>query len=354
MERDDKQNNEVGPDGTILLRYVRGIASEEEKTFVENWVEEKKENETVLLQIARIYHAQKTQKRISSRDVNNAFAKVRQKRRKHVLKLYLKKTSMVAACFIGILIVSLAITRIVDEQKLGLSKPQTIKIQANAGMRTTFDLPDGTIVYLNSGSSVTYPLPYDKDKRAVSLVGEAYFKVTHNPECPFVVSVADDRMKVKVLGTEFNLQAYAHDDIIRTTLVKGRVDIEIKTNKGETYCRHIHPSERASYDLKSQDLNVETVNTIYDTAWMEGKLMFKDNPLPEVLKRLSYFYNVTFEVKDPIIRSYCFTGTFENRQLSQILDYLKISSNIDYRINVVTTDDSKGVTRTKVILWKRK
>ena len=91
-----------------------------------------------------------------------------------------------------------------------------------------------------------------------------------------------------------------------------------------------------------------------EAAWMEGKLMFKNMPLPQVLKRLSYFYNVKFEIQDPVINSYYFNGTFENKQLSQVLDYLKISSRIDYEIKQAMTDDSQGSQSTMVILRKKK
>ena len=96
------------------------------------------------------------------------------------------------------------------------------------------------------------------------------------------------------------------------------------------------------------------INTMYETAWMDGILMFKDTPLPEALKKLSYYYNVEFVIQDAEIKSYCLTGILDNRLLSQTLDYLRISSNIDYRIEDMKTDDSKGTNRTRVILWKGK
>lgn len=353
MEEKIKYDELTEPGGVILLKYVRGEASAEERRLVEDWLKENNEHEKELLQIARIYFAQRTQKRLADRDPLKAFNQIQSKLKKRSFNLYFRRIVAVAACFIGAFLLSVTLVDMKNFKALRLIKPQSVTVQANAGMRTNLELPDGTVVCLNSGSSITYPLPYDKDQRKVSLVGEAYFKVTHNPECPFIVGVIDDKMSVKVLGTEFNLQAYAGENKICATLVNGRIDLEIKTAKGQL-SRALLPSERASYDLLSNTLNVETVNTMYDTGWMEGKLMFKDSPLPEVLKRLSYFYNVDFEVKDAIIKSYCFTGTFVNRQLPQILDYLKISSNIDYKINHVLTDDSEKITKTKVILWNKK
>ena len=138
------------------------------------------------------------------------------------------------------------------------------------------------------------------------------------------------------------------------TLVKGSVNVEVKNKIGKIYKWKLKPSEKAVCDINEGKISITKVNTIYETAWMEGKLMFKNMPLPQVLKRLSYFYNVKFEIQDPVINSYYFNGTFENKQLSQVLDYLKISSRIDYEIKQAMTDDSQGSQSTMVILRKKK
>ena len=229
-----------------------------------------------------------------------------------------------------------------------------ITLQANAGVRTRFNLPDGTVVYLNSGSVLSYPMSYDQKERKVCLSGEAYFKVTHNEKQPFIVSTSGDQHRVRVLGTEFNIQAYGDENIISTTLVTGSVNLEVKNKSGNVSHRTLLPSEKAICNLDKEEISVMKINTIYETAWMDGKLMFKDTPLPEALKKLSYYYNVEFVIQDAEIKSYCLTGILDNRLLSQTLDYLRISSNIDYRIEDMKTDDSKGTNRTRVILWKGK
>ena len=103
---------------------------------------------------------------------------------------------------------------------------------------------------------------YDKKERRVTLTGEAYFKVTHNPEQPFIVSVANDRMRVKVLGTEFNLQSYNNESIVQTTLVSGAVHIEAVKNGDIVSTIKLKPSERAVYDISSGSVSIATVNTI--------------------------------------------------------------------------------------------
>lgn len=336
------------PEGTAILRYIRGTASEEETVRMESWMQETDENEKTVQQFARIYHASTTQERILARDPEAAYSKVQNQIRQRIRKTRLSRVYMAAACFIGVLIMS----SVISYWKPAVTVPTTqlITVQANAGMRTHLSLPDGTVAYLNSGSTLSYPLPYDKKERKVMLSGEAYFKVAHNEEQPFIVSVMNDKMRVKVLGTEFNLQAYETENNIETTLISGSVFLEARKNNKIVQSAKLIPSEKAIYDWVSGAISIETVNTEYEIAWKEGRLMFKNQPLPQVLKELSLFYNVKFEVRDSVINSYYFTGTFENKQLTQVLDYLKISSLIDYTIKQAESDDSSSVQYTTVIL----
>ncbi len=337
-----------GPDSSVVLRYIWNTASEEEKAQVDVWLKEDPEHEKVLLQIARIYYANQTRERIASRNSLRAYQKVQKKMQVHVRRFFLKRVSVYAACFLlGLIISSVIYWKKQDNVYL---PSQVITIQANAGMRTHLDLPDGTVAYLNSGSTLSYPLPFDKNVRRVSLSGEAYFEVTHNPEQPFVVSVQDDRMRVKVHGTEFNVEAYEQESQIQTTLVSGSIDIEVVENGQVAKKVHLNPSDKAIYDVTKDKINIFPVNTEYETSWINGRLVFKNMPLPQVLKKLSYFYNVKFDVQDDIINSYYFTGTFQDKQLSQVLDYLKITSQIDYEIKTTRSDDSHKIQQSVVVL----
>lgn len=351
MEKDNRHIIGNEPDEITLLKYIRNQSSEEESRWIEDWLKDNEEGERVLLQLAGIDYALTTQRRITSRNSLEAYHKVEKLIKQSQKRTWVNRARLVAACFLGLLIMSAAIS--FWFQNALIEKTQIVTIQANAGMRTHFDLPDGSIAYLNSGSQLSYPFPFGKRKRCVTLTGEAYFKVAHNAEQPFIVSVANDRMRVHVVGTEFNLQSYEGESAVQTTLISGSVNIEMIRNGHIVSDVNLKPSEKAVYDITSGSVSISMVNPEYDIAWKEGRLIFKDMPLPQVLKKLSYFYNVRFEVKDPVIDSYCFTGTFENKQLSQILDYLKISSNIDYTINHVKSDDSLGVQYTTVVLQKK-
>ena len=334
MKTENRHINFQEPEGMMLLRYIKDTASNEEKSYIEAWLEADENNKRILLQTARIYYTKNAMERIASRNPLIAYEKLEQRLAKRTRLYWLKRFSVAAACIIAIIGLSTLFSHRKADSEFG--DPQIITLQANAGVRTRFNLPDGTVVYLNSGSVLSYPMSYDQKERKVYLSGEAYFKVTHNEKQPF------------------NIQAYGDENIISTTLVTGSVNLEVKNKSGNVSHRTLLPSEKAICNLDKEEISVMKINTMYETAWMDGKLMFKDTPLPEALKKLSYYYNVEFVIQDAEIKSYCLTGILDNRLLSQTLDYLRISSNIDYRIEDMKTDDSKGTNRTRVILWKGK
>jgi ferric-dicitrate binding protein FerR (iron transport regulator) len=116
--------------------------------------------------------------------------------------------------------------------------------------------------------------------------------------------------------------------------------------------RKLEPDEKATHNFLTGQTTIRKVNTASEYAWKDGKLIFKDTPMPEVLNKLSNYYNVKFVVRNPVINSYPFTGTFDNRQLSQVLDYFKHTSNITYTLQQVTEDESSDNKHTIVILDK--
>lgn len=352
MEIENGHITETNPDVALLFSYLKGRTTEKEKIRVEDWMRASDENWKMALQVARIFYASRTKERMLRRDSLGAYKKVRKSIEGRKMKRTLYRISFVAACFIGLLGMSTAI--FFWSKSSSLQNLQKVTVSANRGVRTCFNLPDGSVVYLNSGSTLTYPLSNDDTERKVQLSGEAYFSVKSDPERPFIVSMSDDRVRVKVLGTEFNVRAYEKDNVIQTTLVTGAVNLEMKDIEGNVNERTLCPSEKAIYDLTNKTLEVLKVDVESEIAWKDGRLVFKETPLPEVLKRLANFYNVEFKIMNAELETYRFTGTFNNRQLPQVLDYLRISSQIDYSIKQMNKDDSLSEQREQVEICKMK
>ena len=311
-------------EGALLLKYISEKASPEEQTQVEAWLAEDASNSDTLLQVARIYHAQRTQRRIRQRDTMQALSRVNHRIGQRLRRIILRRLAVAASLLIGLLGIGSTVWQRQNQQDE--LQPQMITMSTNAGIRSRLTLPDGTSVFLNAGSTIVYPSQFDRNERRVQLSGEAYFKVEQDISRPFIVSVANNGINIRALGTEFNLQAYEKDSLVQVALIEGSVQVGLQDQKEMV---QLAPSNMAAFDTRTGKQSITNINIAQITSWMDGRLIFKDTPIPEVLRQLTHFYSVDFEVQNTVINGYTFTGTFENRPLFQILEYLKISSKIE-------------------------
>jgi ferric-dicitrate binding protein FerR (iron transport regulator) len=196
------------------------------------------------------------------------------------------------------------------------------------GVRAKLKLSDGTQVNLNSNSTLMYTDGLENGIRNVELEGEAYFDVAHDKDHPFVVSARG--LKVKVLGTVFNVNTYDPNKI-ETTLVKGSVQLASVNNMKDSVL--LKPGYRAVYKDKTGYIPVGKVNTRYVTAWKDGSILLCDTPMADVIVSLERWYCVEITVRDKEIYNYSFTASLKDKSLSEVLNLLRISSPIGYKIN---------------------
>lgn len=169
-------------------------------------------------------------------------SKVRKQNKKVRLYRNLSLLQKVAAVlFIPVLILSAYMF-----MQLGRERVRMVEVRTNPGVVSRFELPDGTKVWLNAGSTLTYPQNFWSESRQVELTGQGYFEVTKDPEKPFIVKV-DPAYSVEVLGTTFDVSAYRDDEVIGTTLVKGSVKLNINQKNGKTVSQLLKPDERAEF-----------------------------------------------------------------------------------------------------------
>ena len=350
-----KEHNEIDnqqqPETSVILRYIRNCASMEEISAVELWLSEGEDNERYLLDISKIYFASHAIERIQSRDAREAYRKVCGQIKKRKIHIYYKNCAKIAAVLIALVVSSFLVNVLFFRGEVVES--QLITVRSNPGMRTNLRLPDGSDVWLNSNSQLSYMLPFDNDERKVTVSGEAFFDVSHNPDRAFIVGI-NDKTGVKVLGTTFDVQVYPEDEDIRLTLVDGTVDFYTRNNRNQPVNFSLRPGYQMIYSKKTEVLAVKEVNTAQVTGWIDGKLIFKSTPMREVFRQLGHFYNVDMIVKDDVIYGYSFTGTFQNKQLAQVLKYIEITSNINCKIPPKHTDDSSGEMKDEVIVSRRR
>jgi ferric-dicitrate binding protein FerR (iron transport regulator) len=204
------------------------------------------------------------------------------------------------------------------------------EVSAAFGTRSMLTLDDGSRVWLNSGSRLKYPKDFSGRRREVFLTGEAYFEVESDASRPFIVRTK--RLNVRATGTRFNVNVSSIEKASQITLVEGKIAVCKNVAGGKTVeISRMEPSQHMAFDTISGSFKVETEDTYRFIAWKDGKLIFRNEPLEDVIKRIGYFYNVDIELKDEKLKEYRYRATFEEESLDEILHLLKISSPVDYR-----------------------
>ena len=187
-------------------------------------------------------------------------------------------------------------------------------------------LADGTRVFLNSESQLTFPSCFEEDTRYVELTGEAYFEVKNDGK-PFIIKTPD--LAIEVLGTSFNVNAYETNPYVNATLVEGRIQVRLPENM-KTFL--IEPDHNFMLDKSSQETTVQQVNTDIYTAWIKGEFMFRDQPLTEIFAQLERWYDFKIVYDNADIAKMRFTGSAEKaRPLNYLLDQIQAVTDIKYR-----------------------
>jgi ferric-dicitrate binding protein FerR (iron transport regulator) len=243
-------------------------------------------------------------------------------------KSYLTRAA--AVLFVPLLLGSMLLVNRMNNQIQKLTTTTANqKVVANPGSRVHFTLPDQTEVWLNSGSMLEFPLSINQqDFRKVKLSGQGYFKVAHDQEHPFFVEV--DGLNIKALGTSFDVSAYISDGQISSTLEEG--SIALINNEGGEIAR-LHPGQKAFLDKTTNVLFVKEVETTLTTSWKEGKLIFRNSSLPDVMEQLERWFNCKIHVDTKLMTAgLMYTATIQDETLGEVLKMIEISTKIKTRI----------------------
>jgi len=192
-------------------------------------------------------------------------------------------------------------------------------------------LSDGTIVHVNSGSEIRFPIQFIKGfNRTVFLTGEAYFEVAENKKQPFIVSAAN--LNIRVLGTKFNVNAYPEDKTEEIVLVEGSVALYNKNSHyNPTKCTILKPGFQAKHSIKTNQTKVENVLTEVYTSWMNGELVFRNMSFENIAKKLERHYNVEIQIENKELSSQTFNASFGQEPLLKVLESLKENYGIAYK-----------------------
>ena len=202
----------------------------------------------------------------------------------------------------------------------------TVKIPAGADYKIY--LADGSEVWLNCGSELRYPVKFVGNERRVYLRGEAFFEVTKDPKKKFIVNT--EYINIEVLGTMFNVYAYEKENTVEMVLLTGQV--KINTNKAPYQSYYVKPNEKISLDKQSGTLKIKKTDARFETAWLRDEMVFRSERLETVFDILERKYGVTIQYENFKQENDRFTGSFNNEELTGILDILKIHYHFTYKV----------------------
>lgn len=210
--------------------------------------------------------------------------------------------------------------------------PDAVVAKENANSFNTLSTPtggqynivlaDGTKVYLNAVSSIKYPTQFNGNQRVVEVEGEAYFEVAKNKNKPFIVKTSNQT--IEVLGTHFNVHAYANEPVVKTTLLEGSVAITYKNQKAI-----LKPGQQSN--VSDNKIAIREVDTEAAIAWKNGRFKFDNADLKSVMKQLERWYGINVEYHGDVSEARFNGGTFRNKNLSEVLKVLELS-NIKFKV----------------------
>lgn len=237
-----------------------------------------------------------------------------------------------------------------------IPEPQANEISTKSGSKTTLLLPDGTKVWLNANSKISYDKGYGNKLREVVLAGEAYFDVVKNADKPFIIHT--HKMDIKVLGTMFNVKCYPGEKTTETSLIRGSIEVTLKDRQEKIMLK---PNEKLVVNndeiIASELLKAATTisktgrvkrdnpimslghltfypvdSTVIETAWVENKFVFSSETFEEIALKMERWYNVKIAFADESLKNERLTGNFEKETINEALTAMQLTTSFSFTI----------------------
>lgn len=337
-------------DYRILKNFVAGKYSLKEYLLITRWFDDKTNELELKTVIQQHWDELLIEGSENERDLSLVLVKLKQKiaTEKPAVSFRIKIQtiySRAAAILLLPLILYSVYSTFFNNQAASLHSE--VEIVSPQGARTHFQLPDGTEGWLNSGSSLKYDNGFLK-KRRVELIGEAWFDVVHSNEIPFLVHTKS--LDVLDLGTKFNVAAYQDENMTEVILQEGKVKID--SHKG-TLDVDLKPDEKFIFNMQSQSGTIQPVDANQVTAWKDGLLVFRNEPLSEVFKRVGRWYNVDIVLADTDLAKFKYRATFQEEQVDEVIRLISLTLPIEYSFENRVMD-SNGIFKKRTITIRRK
>jgi len=317
---------------TKLPGYFSGEISEEDRATVNEWREESPGNEKEFQELKFAWDAMPLLQQMERSDQLDALRKVHTRIDSKSGKLWFLYFQRAAAILFFPLVAYTGFLWFKSGEPAAVVEVQPVwqTISTPPGVKSCFYLPDSSRVWLNSSSSIIFPERFEGNVRQAAGTGEAFFDIRKDESKPFWLSLG--KMHVKVLGTRFDVINYSNEATTEVALESGKVELCTGSFDHPALLTAMNPGELALYSKAENSIHMKEVDVRKYSAWITGKLVFKDDPMEEVVRKLNHWFNVNIEVADPEILGYVYTATFQDESIDQILELLTLSAPIRYQI----------------------
>ncbi|WP_372775824.1 FecR family protein [Mangrovibacterium sp.] len=332
----------------LLPEYFAGFLNSTDRLAVEEWKDASDENLAIFRESEKVYHSLDLLKEMRQYDSSQALQKLNDRisREKPVRNFVYYWQRIAAVLLLPLLLGSLYL--FVDRPRQSDAIWQAY--HTPPGVKSELRLPDGTSIILNSETKIEYPSNFTTKERRVVLSGEAFFDVAKDKARPFIVDLG--KIGVEVLGTKFNVSNYPDESRTEVVLAEGKVNLIENDRNRQKILAKMNSGEQVVFEKQTGKLFLEEVEVDRYISWIDGLLIFREDNMEKVVRSLERWYKVDITIETPEIKDYIFTGTFKQETIIQILDLLKRTSPIDYRI--VQSEKLKNGTygKQRIILTK--
>lgn len=316
----------------MIFRSLTGQATEEEMLNVLQWKKLDPENAKTIRRIEMGITISDLSMSDGEFDLEAARKNIDKRRNSKGMGRKISMRTWLTIGYAASLIIAIGASWFTSRIYFDRSSSKINSIETPAGSRTSITMEDGTKVWLNAKTKITYPSHFASDKRQIEMEGEAYFDVVKDKSRPFRIKTSE--LTIEVLGTSFNVKSYPEENRIITTLVEGKVALWALGKQSQKI--ELNPLQKAVFNktnktINKTDISAEHLNCL--TGWLTNKMVFENETFGSIAVKLERNYNAEIIFEDQEISQHRFSGTFEGMSIEQALNALQYASDFKYEIN---------------------
>ncbi len=344
-----------------IIRYLSGNATDEEAREILTWKKQNTKNRQFYKEIEIAFNTTEINLNPDNYNASTVYSEINSILNNKVISFRRRIVKRVAG-YAASVVITVGLTLVTQNYLINkevtpvalASTSQTI--ETPAGAKSIVTLEDGTKIWLNANSKLTYPTHFERDQRIVQLEGEGYFVVSKDKTCPFTVKTSD--LSIDVLGTTFNVKSYPEEGLIETTLIEGEITLnKLNNNEEEKEILKLKPSQKATFIKKEGrlladeifaaeiptnqikqrtkekliiDENVEAERLV---AWKDNKMIFVNETFESIAVELERRYGAKIKFQDKEVKKYRFSGAFEEISIDQALNALQFASSFKFEVD---------------------